>query len=77
MSTIVQTINERHLKERGVSRRFGERGTAVDALENVAFFFLTPLLGLAYAIGYGVVGMAAVVCYGLKALGVSCGVFKA
>ncbi len=76
MSTIAQTINERHIRGEGAARGREERGGALEILENVGFFLLTPVIGLAYAVGYGAVGMGALACYGLKAFGISCGIFK-
>ena len=76
MSTIAQTINERHIRGHEVKHRHEERGTLLNSLENVGLFLLTPVIGLGYAVGYGLVGMAAVFCYGLKAFGIRCGVFK-
>lgn len=75
MATITQTINARYLEEKYRHAR-EERGTGREILQGVALFFATPFLGLAYAVSYGAIGLTALVCYGLKAFGVQCGVFK-
>ena len=75
MTTATHTMSEQHLK--GAAREFQEgRGTRQDALVNIALFFATPFVGLAYLAGYAFVGAGAVLCYGLKAFGIQCGVFK-
>ena len=76
MTTVAQTIAERHLRNSGAGDHEAKRGSAVEVLGNVGLFFATPFLGLAYAAIYGVVGLAVVFCYGLKAFGVSCGLIN-
>lgn len=75
MTTIAQTIAARHLEGKGYHADEVRR-TGGDVLRGVALFFATPFIGLAYAVSYGIIGMAAIACYGLKAFGVQCGIFK-
>ena len=75
MTTIAQSINESHLRRERHKRREG-RGTAIDILEDVALFLAAPFIGLGFALFYGLVGLAVIACYGLKAFGVQCGLFS-
>ena len=75
MTTATQTMLEQHLKGAGRELQEGH-GTRQDAFVNIALFFATPFVGLAYLAGYAFIGAGAVLCYGLKAFGVQCGVFK-
>jgi hypothetical protein len=52
-------------------------GTGQDALQGIALFFAAPFIGLVYLVTYAFIGVGAVLCYGLKAFGIQCGVFKA
>jgi hypothetical protein len=75
MSTVAQTINERHLHE-GSHRRRESHGSGRDVAESIGLFLVTPFVALAFAVFYGLFGLAAVACYGLKAFGIRCGVFS-
>lgn len=75
MTTATRTMSEQHLK--GAARDLQEgHGTRQDALVGIALFFATPFIGLAYLAGYAFIGAGAVLCYGLKAFGIQCGVFR-
>lgn len=77
MTTVAQTINERHLRgEHSRRREREEKGTAGDVFRDIALFLATPFIGLGFAVFYGLVGLAVIGCYGLKAIGVQCGIFK-
>ena len=76
MATIAQTIAARHIDGQRAENRGGRRASAVDALEGIALFFATPFLGLFYAAAYGAFGITTVFCYGLKFVGIRCGIFK-
>ena len=41
-----------------------------------ALFLAAPFIGLAFVVFYGTVGLVTVFCYGLKAFGIRCGIFK-
>jgi len=51
-------------------------GDAAGNLGSVLLFLVAPFAGLAYVVGYGLIGTAAIFCYGLKAFGVRCGMFR-
>ena len=75
MTTIVQEINERHLQGEGHKHR-EKRGSGLDIVEDVGLFLATPFIGLGFVLFYGIAGLAAIACYGLKAFGVQCGLFS-
>lgn len=75
MTTISQTIAARNF-DGGSSGISHGHGTARDAAGNVALFIAAPFIGLGYGAVYALVGMGAIACYGLKAIGIQCGVFK-
>ena len=75
MASVAQTIAERHLQGAGAGFH-REHGTVEEGLKGVGLFFATPFIGLAYLVAYAFIGAGAVACYGLKAIGVQCGVFK-
>ena len=65
-----------HAATIGTRRIAGREHHSRDVVENIAFFMLAPLIGLAYAVSYGTIGLVTAFCYGLKAFGIKCGIFK-
>ena len=47
-----------------------------DVFENITMLMLAPLAGLAYIVGYATFGLVTAFCYGMKAFGIKCGIFK-
>ena len=76
MTTIAQTIAARHLAGEGRGYHLDVEATGRGTFRNVALFFAAPFFGLGYAVVYAFVGLGAIACYGLKAVGIQCGVFK-
>jgi hypothetical protein len=53
-----------------------EHESAFGAAQQLFLFFAAPFVGLAYLVAYALVIGTAVLCFGLKAFGVRCGIFK-
>lgn len=76
MSTVAQSIAEQYVGAGGRRRATEQHGSAADILKGMAMLLAAPFIGFAYAAVYGFAGLAIVGCYGLKTLGISCGLIR-
>lgn len=75
MSTLSHTMKVRFAEVKKRSHEDTALKRVLEVSENIALFIATPFVGLLYALTFTVVGAAAVLCYGLKALGIRCHIF--
>ena len=76
MSTLTHALQARFA---GV-KKYSHEGTALRKVlhisENVSVLIATPFVGLLYVLTFALVGIGAVFCYGLKAVGMRCRIFN-
>lgn len=76
MSTLSHAMRLRFAEVKKRSHEDTALRRVLEVSENIALFIATPLVGLLYVLAFTVVGAAAILCYGLKAFGVRCHIFR-